>query len=76
MSNTNHPAYNVFTVKDRGSNKKAFWIKIGAAWPLRSNGDGFSITLNAIPVDGKLVLVPFKEQEEEDRSGMYAGMGS
>jgi hypothetical protein len=53
MSNTNLPAFNVFTVIDRGRNRKAFWLKIGAAWPHES-GKGFNVNLDALPIDGKI----------------------
>lgn len=36
------------------------WTNIGAAWPLRSGEDGFSLQLTAIPMnwDGRFVLLP------------------
>lgn len=65
MSNANLPAFNVFTVVDRGRNRDPFWLKIGAAWPHKS-GDrkGYNITLDALPVDGKLVLLEPKDGDE------------
>jgi hypothetical protein len=36
------------------------WTNIGAAWPLRSGEDGFSLKLTTIPLnwDGRFVLLP------------------
>jgi hypothetical protein len=41
--------------------KDDFWTRIGAAWP-NSKG-GFNIELNAMPLNGKLILLPPKETE-------------
>jgi len=57
MSNT--PKYYVYAVKDRGKDKKAIWTRIGAAWP-QSKADGLNIELEALPLDGKIVLMPPK----------------
>lgn len=35
---------------------KAVWTRIGAAWP-HAKGAGFSIRLDALPMDGRIVLV-------------------
>ncbi len=49
------PTLIAYTVKDRGEDQKPFWTRIGAAWP-HENGSGFTIQLDAIPVDGRIVL--------------------
>lgn len=70
MSN-NKPTLLAYTVKNRGRGQKAIWTRIGAAWP-HSAGNGFSIELEAFPVDGRLVLVEPKpdEGESEDDGAM------
>jgi hypothetical protein len=60
---TNKPSLLAYTVKNRGKGK-AIWTRIGAAWP-HNSGTGFSIELEALPVDGRLVLIPPKSDEEE-----------
>jgi hypothetical protein len=42
------------------------WTSIGAAWPLRSGDDGFSLKLTTIPLnwDGRFVLLPPLENGE------------
>ncbi len=48
-------------VKDRGEGQKAIWTRIGAAWPHES-GSGFTIQLDAIPVDVRIVLTEPKPE--------------
>jgi hypothetical protein len=50
---------NVFTVEEYESNSKTGkrWTKVGAAFP-HKEGPGFSIELCAIPLDGRLVVLP------------------
>ena len=45
------------------------WVNIGAAWPLRSGEDGFSLKLTTLPLgwDGRFVLIPPLEGGEEPR---------
>ena len=38
-----------------GEEGKAFWTKIGSAWP-HKNGEGFNIQLLAYPVNGRLTV--------------------
>ena len=52
------PAYHVFVSEKNG--EKTYYHRVGAAWDV-SNG-GISIKLNALPVDGNLVLFPPKEE--------------
>ncbi len=54
----------VFCVEDRKGDKD-FWTRIGKAWP-HKNGKGFSITLNALPLNGRLVAIDDEEQDGED----------
>ena len=62
---TNKPSLLAYTVKNRGKNQKAIWTRIGAAWP-HNSGIGFSIELEALPVDGRLVLIPPKSDEDAE----------
>lgn len=65
MSTNNKPTLYAYTVKNRGRGQKAIWTRIGAAWP-HSTGKGFSIELEAVPVDGRLVLVEPKPDESAE----------
>ena len=60
------PDYAVYTVKDRAHGQDPFWLRIGAAWA-NKDGHGFNVQLDALPIDGRLVLrVPKAEAEEEE----------
>ena len=60
---SNKPTFLAYTVKNRGRNQKAIWTRIGAAWS-HSEGNGFSIELEALPIDGRIVLIEPKADEE------------
>ena len=65
----NAPQFVVYTVIDSAQpNGKAFWQRVGSAW---SNKDGsLNISLNALPVNGKLhVRVP-NEKPDQDAQGV------
>ena len=55
------PDFRAFTVKGEGD--EAFWTRIGSAWTNKAGG--INVTLDALPVDGKIVLMPPKEEEQE-----------
>jgi len=48
------PSFDAFHVKD-GSGDKSFFNRIGAAFP-HKDGKGHTIALDAVPVDGRIVL--------------------
>lgn len=52
-SNPNRPTYNVYAVE--GDSQSAFWSRIGAAWK-HDDGDGFTITLACVPINGRLIV--------------------
>lgn len=55
MTTTNRPTYGVYQVEEGKGDRKGFWTKVGAAWP-HDKGDGFSIKLTCLPLDGRLVV--------------------
>ena len=59
MTMSSTPPLDAYAIKERGKGKKAFWTRIGRAWPHRS-GTGFNLELEALPIDGKIVLMPPK----------------
>ena len=68
VANGNKPTLIAYSVKDgRGSEPKAIWTRIGAAWAHES-GPGYSIRLDALPVDGRIVLVGPAEPKSGDQS--------
>jgi hypothetical protein len=65
---SNKPTLYAYAVRDRGRNQKAIWTRIGAAWP-HEKGNGFTITLDALPIDGRIVLT---EPKADDVPGSAA----
>jgi hypothetical protein len=49
------PDYRAYTVIKRGEGQEDFWLPIGAAF-MHQDGDGYNIVLQALPIDGKVVL--------------------
>lgn len=55
----NAPTHGVYHVRDlngtSSKGKKGFWTRIGSAWP-HSDGQGFSLQMDCVPLDGRLNL--------------------
>jgi hypothetical protein len=51
-----------YTVNER--NGEQYWTNIGAAFP-HKGGDGYSVMLNALPINGRIVLRTPKSDEEQ-----------
>lgn len=49
-------------VVEEGKDSKSFWSRVGVAW--QNKQEGYSLTLSALPVGGKLVLLPPKEDKK------------
>ncbi len=63
--------YDAFTVKEytnRSGEEKKVWTKIGRAWA-HKNGGGYNLNLDALPVDGKIVL---REPYDDNKSSGYS----
>lgn len=74
MTNTSQsrtPSHRVYTVKGNGDTAR--WIEIGAAWA-NADGKGLSVTLDAFPVDGRLVIRTITERADKP-AGTPAGKG-
>lgn len=57
------PSYTAYTVSKR-EGKDDFWTPIGAAF-MHQDGDGYNVVLQALPLDGKIVLRLPKAQNDE-----------
>ena len=57
------PTYQAYTVVKR-EGQDDYWLNIGAAF-MHQDGDGFNIMLQALPINGKIVLRPPKAETEE-----------
>lgn len=63
MARDQQLAYRAYTVIKR-EGQEDFWQALGAAFP-HQDGKGFNIVLQALPIDGKIVL---REPQEDDRA--------
>ena len=52
---TRKPSHYAYTVRDGGEGSNDYWTKIGVAFA-HNDGKGFSVILEAFPVDGKLTI--------------------
>lgn len=57
------PSFDAFHVKD-GPDDKSYFNRIGAGFP-HKDGEGHTITLDAVPIDGRIVLRTPKDRLEE-----------
>jgi len=62
---TQKPTYTAYSVQKRGEGQDDFWLNIGAAW-MHQDGDGYNVVLQALPIDGKIVLRLPKADAKED----------
>ena len=57
------PSYRAYTVIKRDG-QDDFWLPIGAAFP-HQDGDGYNIVLQALPIDGRVVLRVPKDDDAQ-----------
>lgn len=55
------PSHVAYQVRDRDG-KKGFWTRIGSAWA-HTDGQGFNIQLECVPLDGRITLRINSEKE-------------
>ncbi|CDX21387.1 conserved hypothetical protein [Mesorhizobium plurifarium] len=57
------PTYHAYTVRDaKAEGQKAFWTRIGAFFA-HDDGEGGTLILEALPLDGRIVLRAPKNDE-------------
>jgi hypothetical protein len=62
---TQQPSYQAYTVIKR-EGQDDWWINIGAAF-MHQDGDGYNIVLQALPINGKIVLrLPKEDTKASD----------
>jgi hypothetical protein len=59
---TKQPTHTAFSVIKR-EGKQDYWLNIGLVFP-HKDGTGFTIRLQALPLDGKIVIREITEGEE------------
>jgi hypothetical protein len=62
----NRPTHGVYVVQGDGENAR--WVKIGAAW-LHKDNKGANLTLDALPMTGKVVVREFSEADSNATEG-------
>jgi len=61
-----HPSHRVYSVVPR-KGQDDFWLNVGVAF-VHEDGEGYNLLLQALPLDGKLVLRKWKEAEPEEEA--------
>ena len=59
----NRPTHAVYVVEGEG--ESAYWTKIGSAWA-HEDGNGFNVSLVALPLTGRIVIRKPKSQAQEE----------
>lgn len=54
-----------YTVRPIGDGEKSYWSKIAAAWA-HKDGEGYEVRMDALPVDGRLVLRTVTDDAQPD----------
>lgn len=68
MATNQQMAYRAFTVVKR-EGADDFWLPIGAAFP-HQDGEGFNLVLQALPIDGRVVLrTPKDDADDSGKNG-------
>jgi len=67
MATSQQPAFRAFTVVKR-EGADDFWLPIGAAFP-HQDGEGFNLVLQALPIDGRVVLRTPKDESDSGQNG-------
>lgn len=53
-----------YTVRESAAGEKSYWSKIAIAWA-HKDGNGYNVQMDALPVDGKLVLRTVTDDQNE-----------
>jgi hypothetical protein len=60
---SNRPSHRIFAVTRNG--KKRYWQPIGAAWP-HSDGEGFNLALDYLPLNDAEIVIRKPKSEASD----------
>jgi len=74
MSNDNdtkRPSHIAYQVRE-GEDQKAYFNRIGAAWT-HKDGEGFTLQLDSLPVDGRVTIRSVQERIQEMKDAAKAG---
>ena len=65
----NRPSHRVYAVTKNG--EQSYWRAIGAAWP-HSDGEGFNLKLDYLPLNGAEIKIRKPKAEEAEASAEAA----
>lgn len=74
MSNDNdtkRPSHIAYQVRE-GEDQKAYFNRIGAAWT-HKDGEGFTLQLDSLPVDGRITVRSVQERIQEMKDAAKGG---
>ena len=63
---TKKPALIAYTVRE--AKGKSYWREIGVAFANSAEKGGYKIILDALPLNGELILLPPKPQEDHNNA--------
>lgn len=61
---TNDPVLIAYAVKRSARGKRPIWTRIGQAYP-HERGAGLTVVLDAVPTDGRIVLLERDDDDDE-----------
>lgn len=59
-----------YTVKPVADGRNSIWSKIGAAWA-HKDGQGYEVRMDALPVDGRIVLRTIKDNGDGQTGELF-----
>jgi hypothetical protein len=68
---TQQPSFRAYTIIKR-EGQDDLWLAIGAAF-MHQDGDGYNVVLQALPIDGKIVLRQPKDDQSAQPGQEQAG---
>lgn len=68
MTENKKPSHRVYTIRPT-QDEKGYWLNIGSAWA-HNDGKGFNVSLDATPVNGRLVIREIGEKDEPNESAI------
>lgn len=60
------PVLIAYSAKRVGKARKTVWTRIGAAYP-HETGAGLTVVLDAVPLDGRIILLELDESDHDRR---------
>jgi hypothetical protein len=72
MAGLQNPTHRIYIQVRRGGHGEESWLNVGFAFP-HTDGRGFDVLLQTLPLDGALVLREWEAGVEEDTPPRHRG---